>query len=126
MTIPTKDEIIAWSIKCADATRNGKADFYWAFKVQYYYLCGIVTAALAQWGQGTWQSIETAPTDGTPILVTGGKTDIEYPDIPEKERSRPVIAQLDKWFTYYDGGCHDGKYIKPTHWQPLPDEPPNP
>lgn len=78
----------------------------------------------------TWQPIETAPKDGTWILVWGGKTDEEYPDIPEKEKSRPVIAQWiddDAWvtdhkwqFAYYNG-CHHGEYMNPTHWQPLPE-----
>ena len=57
-----------------------------------------------------WQPIETAPTDGTPILGA---------------------RQGSKWqqVLYWDDGCDAGWYSSagrehhPSHWQPLPEPP---
>ncbi len=81
-----------------------------------------------------WQPIETAPTDGTPILVTGG-----YPDVASDYRiwsddedeyvssfPSPVIVvwrQHEEWrYCSYDSGIY-GEWHEPTHWQPLPEPP---
>ena len=83
----------------------------------------------------TWQPIDTAPKDGTWILVWGGETD-EYGEWDKHEEvfmNRPVVAHWrlpDKWeseegywqFANYDGG-YFGDFSKdhePTHWHPLP------
>ncbi len=71
-----------------------------------------------------WQPIETAPKDGTWILLAGGETD------DEAEVRSIVAAQWAKemppsgrWhFAWYDGGFY-GKYLNPTHWMPLPPAP---
>ncbi len=74
-----------------------------------------------------WQPIETAPKDGTWILLCGGR--IEYGWCQEDEKPSAVVAQyagLSKnpvWqFAWYDSGYY-GKYIEPTHWMPLPKPP---
>jgi len=75
-----------------------------------------------------WQPIETAPKDGTRILVCGGTyycTD-DYDD-----KGYPLnhvrIANWDKhdarWFSG-DASAHDVFYIaRPTYWQHLPEPP---
>ena len=76
-----------------------------------------------------WLPIETAPRDGTWVLLCGGKTDSsEY----HKNKTRPVVGQWTNWlngqkydkgrwqFAWYDGGYY-GEYEGPTHWMPLPD-----
>lgn len=82
----------------------------------------------------TWQPIETAPKDGTWILVWGGKTDEDLEWWDEKDRNRPVTARWSPsefnrsahWrFASYDGGYFGDFDEDPTHWQPLP-ELPNP
>jgi hypothetical protein len=79
-----------------------------------------------------WQPIETAPKDGTWILVWGGKTDENMEWWDEKDRNRPVTARWCSesgrrsgyWrFASYDGG-YLGDFVEdPTHWQPLPELP---
>ena len=77
-----------------------------------------------------WQDISTAPTDGTWILLTGGKIDYGW-DVDDKPNI--VVGQVTnelngyeskrRWqFAWYDGGYY-GEYENPTHWMPLPDPP---
>jgi hypothetical protein len=85
----------------------------------------------------TWRSIETAPRDGTWVLLAGGECESNE---ESDNRGRVVTAQWttkyrsntgDRWiddfgrwqFAYYDSGFY-GEYENPTHWQPLP-QPPN-
>ncbi len=59
-----------------------------------------------------WQPIETAPIDGTSVLLCykGGKVSCgEYSDAND---FFPAF-----WFTYGEGQCN------PTHWMPLPPPP---
>ena len=78
-----------------------------------------------------WQPIETAPRDGTYVLLAGGNCKGDEDD----NDGRQVVAQwtnylnchtdtnYGKWqFAWYDGG-YFGEYVKPTHWMPLPDPP---
>ena len=69
-----------------------------------------------------WKLIETAPLDGTWVLLTGGR--IEY-GWCEKDKPTIVVAQRsgECWqFAWYDGGYY-GEYELPTHWMPLPEAP---
>jgi hypothetical protein len=76
-------------------------------------------------GEG-WQSIETAPKDGTPILVGRGRVNLgdgTYKD------GIVLEAQWDaNELGWYFGG-YVGGWLKvdpehpPTHWQPLPEPP---
>lgn len=74
-----------------------------------------------------WQPIDTAPRDGTWVLVCGGITDDE-----DSARSH-AVAQWSNYlnggttdwhwqFAWYDGGYY-GRYEDPTHWMPLPPPP---
>lgn len=77
-----------------------------------------------------WMPIETAPKDGTWILLTGG--DIwkgwdgdTQPDavVGQYTESRNFSPSEGHWqFAWYDGGFY-GEYIDPTHWMPLPAPP---
>lgn len=68
-------------------------------------------------GAGTWQPIETAPTDGTPILAfmptyyqgKGGQAVVLWMDYSDRPGWYSAVASIHE----------------PTHWQPLP-APPTP
>ena len=85
---------------------------------------GMVVAAAAMHLQEVWQPIETAPKDGTWVLLSGGRTtEIEslYWKVP---LDRPVTAfweeGMGRWaFCYWDGMWRE-TYEHPTHWCPLP------
>lgn len=75
-----------------------------------------------------WQPIETAPKDGTDVLITGGTYwydaetfQTEYPF------SQVKIARHYKGQDEWNGGHgseYDAEYWhKPTHWMPLPPAP---
>jgi len=72
-----------------------------------------------------WQPIETAPRDGTWILLTGGSVDWDWDG---DSKPRVVAAQFrernaDSWqFAWFDAGYY-GEYENPTHWMPLPEPP---
>jgi hypothetical protein len=55
---PTDEEIDDWHGRCADLTRVGEADHYWAFDLQHDEVAGVVRAALARWGR---PAIEPVP-----------------------------------------------------------------
>lgn len=61
-----------------------------------------------------WQQIETAPRDGTRVLVFG------YDD--PRWQLGPIVARtLDRFDGWYSlPGKH---HVKPTHWMPLPPSP---
>jgi hypothetical protein len=75
-----------------------------------------------------WQPIETAPKDGTWILLCGGEIRYEWDGLSQPNA---VVGQFapkgevmaGRWqFAYYDSGFH-GQYENPTHWMPLPAPP---
>lgn len=56
---PTGEEIEQWHQDCCDATRNGKADHYWAFEVPEDYVHDLVRATLEKWGKP--QNVDPVP-----------------------------------------------------------------
>ena len=78
-----------------------------------------------------WQPIETAPKDGTWVLLFGGKTSEDDYMRTGVLIERPVTAFWNNsecydeyWaFAFWDGDWRE-EYSDPTHWMPLP-EPPN-
>lgn len=76
-----------------------------------------------------WQPIETAPRDGTPVLLAGGEDDTaRYMTDDEARRMR---APTRGWWTKGDGWVitlAEAGYVAvirndPTHWMPLPEPP---
>jgi hypothetical protein len=66
-----------------------------------------------------WQPINTAPKDGTWVLVRGGEI---YYGWDGDTKPTMVVAQFinECWqFAWYDSGCY-GEYENPTEWMPLP------
>lgn len=70
-----------------------------------------------------WRKIETAPRDGTPILIW---------DPTKSDRGRPYddsryaigywrTDQPDGWKWMW--GNRNSSEVSPTHWQPLPNPP---
>jgi hypothetical protein len=77
-----------------------------------------------------WQPIESAPKDGTEILVVGGTFD--YDGSYYNESNRPVFTGISmaRWkdlreaFVAPNGNGHDEEfYYYPTLWMPLPSPP---
>jgi hypothetical protein len=78
-----------------------------------------------------WQSISTAPKDGSFVLLTGGVVDSIWHDTYDK--LLPMVVgwfeesihdpDLGRWkFCSYDGGVY-GEYENPKHWAKLPNMP---
>lgn len=76
---------------------------------------------------GKWQPIETAPRDGTWVLLTGGEDTENYGE------NGPVVSA--RWwqeygpdgdwywaYAYWDSAWRS-EYKNPTHWMPPPDPP---
>ncbi|WP_419902103.1 DUF551 domain-containing protein [Kiloniella sp.] len=89
--------------------------------------CGdIANEALSQSDQGMepspWQPIETAPKDGTHVLVMTDKGyfAVAYPYQRKGSRCYNWDAVGQDRDSYTDGNCLDGE---PTHWMPLPPAP---
>lgn len=75
-----------------------------------------------------WKPIESAPKDGTFVLLGGGKY---YCEERDGYVEGPCVASLHKDKGGYDdwliAGCEGGyvwvAYDTPTHWMPLPHPP---
>lgn len=85
-----------------------------------------------------WQPIDTAPRDGTWILLCGGETSEDDYLSVGVPISRPVVGRFiwdedfngiypDKFYDTWDICYWDGEwrtqYENPTHWMPLPPPP---
>ena len=65
-----------------------------------------------------WQTIETAPKDGSWVMLAGG----DVYGMWDGDEPPCVVGQHvnDAWhLAWYDGGWL-GEYFWPTHWMPLP------
>ena len=74
-----------------------------------------------------WQPIETAPKDGTWVLLSGGDCGQESDDpscVSGQWTTYLNGGQCEgHWqFAWFDGGYY-GWYDDPTHWMPLPNPP---
>lgn len=69
-----------------------------------------------------WQPIETAPTDGTPMLIWLAKPYDQQVYNGPVPVTQIVIGDLSP---DHDGliVSPDGAWIQATHWQPLPEGP---
>lgn len=78
-----------------------------------------ITAVTSGQSEG-WQSMESAPKDGTPILAWCVHPHARYAG-DEKEWCAPVVTQ---WTTFNGGGwTWHGMVGRFTHWRPLPAPP---
>lgn len=65
-----------------------------------------------------WQPIETAPTDGTPILAHFGGY-----SFPVRWIVSPCHARLYGWHVMPWEPVSFVMVVEPSHWMPLPDPP---
>lgn len=72
----------------------------------------------------TWQPIETAPKDGTWIILAGPSGYVTTPLRCEVAHWYPEYHPRNPWQTHSNDPFSDGGE-EPTHWMPLP-EPPTP
>lgn len=80
-----------------------------------------------------WQPIETAPKDGTNILVFYTKASVDFCHIAwwdngefYKEQGYQNIEDATGWWSYIKDSFSSHKlngYDAPTHWMPLPQPP---
>ena len=70
-----------------------------------------------------WRPIESAPKDGTRILVRVEHINFTYAETPE-ERARWEEVCAAHWIDHNGGGwTWHGVCGTPTHWRPLPESP---
>lgn len=79
----------------------------------------LVVAVLDEAARSGWQPIETAPKDGSWVLLTGGTVEYGW----DADQQPPAVvgqARGQGWqFAWYDSGYY-GEYEKPSHWMPVP------
>jgi hypothetical protein len=77
-----------------------------------------------------WQTIETAPKDGTAVLLWGGQCENDLGGRWDNkgivyavfQHGDPEYDDPDLWVEL--GGCYYSSWINnPTHWHPLPAPP---
>lgn len=74
-----------------------------------------------------WQSIETAPKDGTDILlaeISHDRGQISYGEIDIGAWQKEPMSMDEEGNSYWYWFTNFGRVQEPTHWMPLP-EPPN-
>jgi hypothetical protein len=74
----------------------------------------------------TWQPIETAPKDGTPILVWNGSSFGFYTragDMGVAIWREQALPGKDRWRWCAQDCCDGVTTYDPTHWMPLPGPP---
>ena len=73
-----------------------------------------------------WQPIETAPKDGSYILIAGeGRVTIGF---YHEDKGKTLIADAKPYWqdydrSYWDRFETDDSWFAPTHWMPLPEPP---
>lgn len=80
-----------------------------------------------------WRDIETAPRDGTRVLLAMGDGDVRdgWWDGEVELVAHPTIDQMIWRGAWVDGEVHGSIWglvkveYDPTHWQPLPSPPEN-
>ena len=119
--------------KAAETYLHQRADF--AAPINFADLAdAVIEAGLSERDAG-WQSIDSAPRDGTVVDVwlIGSLSDIEFycSSPPQKVgrgkycgRSAGWMWLVDKWRPFLSG-LNMPTFIQPTHWRPLP-SPPDP
>jgi hypothetical protein len=69
-----------------------------------------------------WQPIETAPRDGTSVLLFATQNPHDMVDYKGAQVLSGYWCQLDEaWCS--TGSTWTGPFYDPTHWMPLPEPP---
>jgi hypothetical protein len=122
MTSPTQDaseraEFEKWarSLNVNVSDRDDGGDYYWPF-AQAAWQAWQARAALSAPQDSGWQPIDTAPKDGTRVLIALWAW------------NQPNTERLYYWAEFCEGEwCEpdnlDIQYFAPTHWRPLPPPP---
>jgi len=130
--IPTVDQIIAHLLVEADFDRSWTDGRRGSYISQEYYALRIAHAEkLEKWANeikrisDLWQPMNTAPRDGTAVLVLLAQSDIPHaarwlsgPD----DQHATGFTMGQGWHLTWDGWpvpFHDG----PRYWMPCPDDP---
>ena len=79
----------------------------------FEYMDAALTAALPVIERAKWQPIETAPKDGTSILLFASDyPPLSYMGVGQWAFADPDLGFVEGWFWPFA--------IRPTHWMPLP------
>jgi hypothetical protein len=79
--------------------------------------------------EGGWQDIETAPRDGTPVIIAVPTKDQDDFHVGEAYFDPEHYDNGDWWWAgtsygeYHAGPVSEINWHAPTHWQPLPKAP---
>jgi hypothetical protein len=108
---------VAWMIDCIDPDTQIE---YTSVTLdpgsatpQHTPLYAALSTPTRQAGDG-WRGIESAPRDGSVLLVTTGNRDVRTARWSLHKRS---------WLVAYDKHAVFANCVQPTHWQPLPAAP---
>jgi hypothetical protein len=74
---------------------------------------------------GRWEPIETAPKDGTHVILyfAGWKPQIGSYCVSEYYRNGKLDHRTERWFGSWVSLAPISKDPEPTHWMPLPKAP---
>jgi hypothetical protein len=127
----THDDPVVLCQNCAQPTHSAdreRAAFYWAFQRgldavdKYGEQHEQPEEAYAAWRasqpqEPTWQPIETAPKDGTSVLVAGRHNYVGQARFVDRDWYEANNDPGDAW---------GGPLMPPSHWMPLPPAPTDP
>lgn len=93
-----------------------------------------IAAAIAAYEAALWQPIETAPMDGSEILVCGGGISNDRTTYRDEEPFKGIaVVWFDRWCCGGENpwigeqvGVGEFTRHSPKFWRPLPDEPKEP
>lgn len=125
MTQQTEFEALIKSLRIkADMIRMGER-IAWGSETKLMYQAADALEALQR--QSAWQPIETAPKDGTRILVYGT---YQWENYYERQEEGIICAEWYKITGANDNGSWNAistnpycDFVQPTHWMPLPTPP---
>ena len=113
---PTDEEIGEWHDQCADLTRLGEVDHYWAFDLRSDEVAGVVRAALARWGTPAIQPVPVSEwLPGPEDCDAEGGCWWWHPDHKEDDFDDGWILLNPKWA---DGRRDSDDSLIYTHWLP--------
>lgn len=71
----------------------------------------------------TWKTIDSAPRDGTRILIAGGTFELGWDDQIIADHIEIAFWHTDHWHGPEANAHDEWQKHRPTHWQPLPAPP---